>query len=634
MQSGSSDVRTLMIYFFDRLPLRQKFLLLGCLCLVMVILPSLLYWQETSRLIAFTQQEQLGLQPAQLLLNIIQRTQQHRGLSTRLLAAPQISKQDRLKKAEDVDKTIAALEAYLVDHPNDLLRVDLAEQKDLWRRISDQVSDRHVSVEENFQIHSSLIHLQLSSLESVVQSFKLGQDPASHGYNLITASLIDVPALTEALGQLRGTGVALLSQGSASYSERVQFESLILISKDKMNELEEDIAKAQTGGKAYPALDSSFARANGQYQQVIRLAQAELLAKEHFNYDPNEFYGAFTFAVNGFFSYSHGALEEIGLLLQERLVQTSRQIYGMLSYLVLSTLLVALVCLRVVRQLLRQLGGEPEYATAVVQAISHGDLNGVIQTDHPESLLGNMRIMQDKLKENDRLKNEFVATVSHELRTPLTAVSGALAIALSGKLGELPRPVQQLLGIAVKNNQRLTELINELLDIDRLVANQLFLNLKPQPLMPVINEATAGIKPYAEKLGIPLAVTGQCEGGWVAVDERRLRQVVVNLVSNALKFSQTGEPVNVVVSVSGQRARIEVVDSGRGIADEFKPQIFQKFVQEDSSATRAVGGAGLGLAIARELVLRMGGDIGFNSTLGVGSCFYVELPLVTAEEPD
>lgn len=624
-----------MIRLFDGLALWQKFLLVGMLCLAMVILPSLLYWQETRKLISFTQQEQRGLEPAQLLLNIIQRTQQHRGLSTRLLATPHLPKQERLKKAVDVDQAIAAFEAYLKAHPNPALAAELAEQKALWLQISDQVRTRTATVPENFQVHSSLIHLQLSSLQEVVDSFKLSLDPDADGYYLISASLMDVPQLAEALGQLRGTGVGLLAKGSASYSERVQLESLLLITKDKMNELEEDVAKVAgaTGANQSQnsSLDKTYAETREKYRHAIELARDQLLNRETYNYDPDEFYNAFTYTVNGYFNYSQAALEQITGLLQERIARTTGQLYAMLFYLLLSTLLVAIVSVRFVRQLLRQLGGEPRYATSVVQAISQGDLNGDIRTGHPDSLLGNMRIMQAKLKENDRLKNEFVATVSHELRTPLTAVSGALAVVLSGRLGELPGQARQMLSIAVKNSQRLTELINELLDIDRLEGNQLFLNLKPQALAPVVQEAVLGMQPYAGKLGIPLAFSGHCEGCWVAVDDRRLRQVLVNLISNALKFSHAGEPVNIALSVTDQRARIAVVDSGKGIAEAFKPKIFQKFAQEDSSATRANGGTGLGLAIARELVLRMGGTIGFNSTLGVGSCFYLELPLVPAD---
>jgi len=617
-----------MASLFDRLVLWQKFLLLGVLCLVMVILPSLLYWQETRQLISFSRQEQLGLQPAQLVLTIIQRTQQHRGLSTRLLAAPHIPKQERLKKADEVSQAIAAFEAYLRTHNKPGLATELAEQKSLWLRISDQVTARSLSVQENFQLHTSLIHLQLSSLQEVVDSFKLSLDPDTDGYYLISASLMDVPQLAEALGQLRATGVGLLSKGSASYSERVQFESLQLITKDKMSELEEDMAKAMAAGRSNSALEQSYTMTREKYEQVIALAREQLLNREAYQYDPDEFYNAFTFAINGYFHFSQLAFDQISQLLQERIASRTRQLYAILFYLLVSTSLVAWVCVRFVRQLLRQLGGEPGYATSVVQAISQGDLDSEINTTQPDSLLGNMRVMKEKLKENDRLKNEFIATVSHELRTPLTAVSGALAVVLSGKLGDLPPQARHILGLAVKNSQRLTELINELLDIDRLEANQLLLNLRPQPLMPVVEDAVSGMLPYAEKLGIPLSLAGQCEGCWVAVDARRLRQVLVNLMSNALKFSDTGASVNVTVSVSGQRVRVEVVDAGKGIAEEFKPNIFRKFAQADSSSTRAKGGAGLGLAIARELVVGMGGEIGFNSTLGMGSCFYVELSLV------
>jgi signal transduction histidine kinase len=117
----------------------------------------------------------------------------------------------------------------------------------------------------------------------------------------------------------------------------------------------------------------------------------------------------------------------------------------------------------------------------------------------------------------------------------------------------------------------------------------------------------------------------------VNVDARRLRQVLVNFLSNAAKFSHKGDEIIINASVHGEKVRVEVIDHGRGIPEEFHSKIFEKFSQADSSDSRSVGGTGLGLAIAKELIQQMNGSIGFTSTPGVGSCFYIDLPL---EEPN
>lgn len=303
---------------------------------------------------------------------------------------------------------------------------------------------------------------------------------------------------------------------------------------------------------------------------------------------------------------------------------------ALLFYVVILTLTVALIFILFVRRLLHQLGGEPYYAAEVVQTVTDGDWEYEVKTPYPDSLLGKMKIMQEKLKENNRLKNEFVSTVSHELRTPLTAIGGALSVALSGQLGALPGSAVKLLDIAQKNSVRLTELINDLLDIDKLTVGKLELDLVVQPIMPIIDDACLAMTSYAQKYGINIVVGPRFEYALVKVDARRLRQVLMNFLSNAAKFSQKGDDIIINASVSSDRVRIEVVDHGSGIPEEFHDKIFQKFSQADSSDTRAVGGTGLGLAIAKELIQQMNGTIGFSSSLTVGSCFYVELPLEEA----
>ena len=231
----------------------------------------------------------------------------------------------------------------------------------------------------------------------------------------------------------------------------------------------------------------------------------------------------------------------------------------------------------------------------------------------------------------ERLKTEFVSTVSHELRTPLTAISGALGLIAGGVLGAMPVQAKLMVDIAHKNSLRLNSLINDLLDIDKLVAGKIALEIQSQPLMPLVQQALEAIAAYGEQYGVVFKLVAQADVG-VAVDGGRLIQVLNNFLSNAAKFSPAGSQVDIAVRANAGKVRVEVIDYGPGIPDEFRQRIFQKFSQADSSDTRKKGGTGLGLYISKELIERMGGSIGFDSIAGQGSCFYFELALADSAD--
>jgi PAS domain S-box-containing protein len=230
-------------------------------------------------------------------------------------------------------------------------------------------------------------------------------------------------------------------------------------------------------------------------------------------------------------------------------------------------------------------------------------------------------------KRNDKMKSEFVSTVSHELRTPLTAIAGALGLISGGALGKIPETAMQMISIAHKNSQRLTYLINDLLDMEKLIAGKAHFHMKQQALMPLIEQSIEGILTYGADRRIKLALSRTAADAHIWVDSQRLIQVLSNLLSNAIKYSPDEGTVEIAAQAQDESVRISVSDNGPGIPAEFRSHIFEKFSQADSSDTRQKGGTGLGLAITRELVERMGGTIGFDSIEGKGSTFYVNFPL-------
>lgn len=235
-------------------------------------------------------------------------------------------------------------------------------------------------------------------------------------------------------------------------------------------------------------------------------------------------------------------------------------------------------------------------------------------------------------KQVERLKSEFISTVSHELRTPLTSIKGSLGLLAAGTVGELPAAAQQLVGIAQSNSERLVNLVNDILDIEKLEFGQVGIHLSRTDLRPLLREALAHNQGYADSFAVRLSLDDSAlpEQALVEVDGLRLQQVLSNLISNAVKFSTAQGQVEISAQVIEGNVQVQVLDHGPGIAEEFRTRIFQKFAQADGSDGRRRGGTGLGLSICKTLIERMHGQIGYNSVLGQGSTFYFTLPLLEA----
>lgn len=248
-----------------------------------------------------------------------------------------------------------------------------------------------------------------------------------------------------------------------------------------------------------------------------------------------------------------------------------------------------------------------------------------IRHDGQCKFIGLVRDITER-KRIERLKSDFVSVVSHELRTPLTSIAGALGLMTGGALGEIPEAIRQMLDIAQQNSQRLGLLIDDLLDMDKLIAGKMCMDMHVQPLTPLLLEAMRSNQGYFDQYSVRGEI-GELAEVLVSVDSNRLQQVLANFLSNAAKFSPSGGVVVLSSHRLDDHVQVSVTDQGPGGPPSFREHIFQKFSQADSSDTRQKGGTGLGLAIRKGLIEHMHGRIGFDTERTHGTRFWFELPV-------
>ncbi len=243
------------------------------------------------------------------------------------------------------------------------------------------------------------------------------------------------------------------------------------------------------------------------------------------------------------------------------------------------------------------------------------------------------RAAQAKAQAANQAKSDFLATISHEIRTPLNSILGFAA--LVGEDASLSPENRRRLDLVSRAGQSLAEIVNDLLDFAKVEAGQMDLVLAPVSPADLLRDAVAIVAPAAEAKGLTLSVTVETvgegdEAARLALDETRLRQVLLNLLVNALKFTAHGQvSARLTLGPASGDLHLDVTDTGIGIAPEVQARLFHRFSQADSSISRTYGGAGLGLAISKALVTQMGGTIGVESTPGAGSRFWITLTAET-----
>jgi signal transduction histidine kinase len=244
----------------------------------------------------------------------------------------------------------------------------------------------------------------------------------------------------------------------------------------------------------------------------------------------------------------------------------------------------------------------------------------------------NARLFSE-LEENSRQlelaskhKSQFLANMSHELRTPLNAILGYTELIVDGIYGELPQKIRDVLDRVQSNGRHLLGLINDVLDLSKIEAGQLTLSSDTYSLVDLIHSVVGAVQPLAQEKKLDFKVEVGSNLPAVHGDERRVTQVLLNLVGNAIKFTDKGE---VAIKASGENGffTVAVCDTGPGISESEQEKIFGEFHQTDNSSTRKKGGTGLGLAIAKRIIEMHGGRIWVQSVEGKGSTFFFTLPM-------
>ena len=247
-------------------------------------------------------------------------------------------------------------------------------------------------------------------------------------------------------------------------------------------------------------------------------------------------------------------------------------------------------------------------------------------------LLGYYALLTDitELKNLSRVKSEFVSMVSHEVRTPATVIRGALGMLVGGAVGTLPPEAGRLISVAHASCERLVRLVDDIVDIEKIEAGEIALTLRDEDLARLVPLALVAAGPQASQRGVRLQTRGDAPPARVHTDADRAIQVLTNFLTNAIQFSPAGSAIQAGIETRGDWFRVSVRDHGPGVSDDMRPRLFERFSQDPAAARGSTGRFGLGLAISKLLVERLGGRIGYEPAPGGGARFWFELPSVPA----
>lgn len=226
----------------------------------------------------------------------------------------------------------------------------------------------------------------------------------------------------------------------------------------------------------------------------------------------------------------------------------------------------------------------------------------------------------------EQVKNEFISLINHELRTPLTAIRGGLGLIANGVTNEIQGKTAEIAQLALNNAEHLGQLVDDLLDVQKLTAGKLEIHKEKIRILPLVEHVLKNYKSYADRFGATFNLLSNSDDSVILADPHRIEQVLANLLSNAAKYGKEQDEIEVLLKKDTNKIRISITDHGQGIPIDFQTRLFKAFEQSGDKREHVVRGTGLGLYIAKAIIQEHDGDIGFVTKQGQGSCFWFELP--------
>ncbi len=423
----------------DLLRLSQKFILLGLLALVMVALPTGVYLINSAPIIAAAELENRGLAPLVALQDVVRLTQQHRGLSAGMLGGNAKLEARRPETRDAVAKAMAALDEGLLAGaaPQHLLS-QWAERKQHWVALEQAVAQRQLKPAESSARHTSLIAELLVLTGKVLDDYGLSLDPAADSYALIGATFVEAPALAERLGQLRAQGTGFLATGSLPPENRATLTAIKGRAQELYGDMTANLGKATAANAVLKAnLGDKAQGLEADIGKTLAMADRDLIQAAELKLAPDLYFQTFTDTINAVYAFNALALRDLSALLDQRANSQRRTQWAVLAGLAALLVVSATLGGSFARNILRQLGGEPAYARAVVQRIAAGNLSQPVQLAPGDStsLLAAMAQMQTWLADvvgDVRRNSDSLATATVQIAQGNLDLSGRTEEQASG----------------------------------------------------------------------------------------------------------------------------------------------------------------------------------------------------------
>ena len=421
-----------------QLLLARKFILLGLLALVMTALPTGLYFRSTAPVIANAELQNSGIAPLLALQDVVRLTQQHRGLSAGMLAGNAKLEVRRPETRDALTKAIAALDERLLASAAPHLVSQWAERKQHWLALEQAVAQRQLKPAESTVRHTALVAELLALNSNVMDDYGLSHDTTADGYALIMAAFVNAPALAERLGQLRAQGTGLLVTGNLLPENRATLAAVKDRTQELLGDMTVNLDKATAANAVFKAnLGDKAQSLKDEIAKSLAMVDQDLIQAAELKLAPDIYFQALTDAINAVYAFNTVALKDLSALLDQRANHLRHTQWAMFASLMLLLAVAATLAGLFARGILRQLGGEPDYARAVVQRIASGNLSQPVQlaAGDTTSLLAAMALMQTWLADvvgEVRRNADSLATASVQIAQGNLDLSGRTEEQASG----------------------------------------------------------------------------------------------------------------------------------------------------------------------------------------------------------